>query len=102
LQEYETGTDVTFSGNVTDDCQVAVSDVNVTFNITTAGTSYYCYSSSTENPYTCLWPTSGKLVGNYNVTMIASESYYNSHQRPKAGLHCEISQSMSLIIPETM
>ncbi|MCK4968109.1 MAG: hypothetical protein KAS12_03555, partial [Candidatus Aenigmarchaeota archaeon] len=79
LQEYETGTNVIFSGNVTNDCQTDVLDVNVTYNITSGAESYLCYSPSSENPYTCTWSTTGKSVGNYNVTTITTKAYHNNN-----------------------
>ncbi|MCG2724293.1 hypothetical protein L6303_06120, partial [archaeon] len=78
LAEYETGASAIFSGNVSDDCLSEVSGATVIFNITSGSNSYACNSLSSANPYTCTWPTAGKAVGNYNVTMIASKAYHNN------------------------
>jgi hypothetical protein len=78
LQEFERGEEsITFKGNVTDDCQQDVTNADVKFKLEGPST-YWCNSTSTSNPYTCVFDTTGKEIGNYNVTMIVTKAYYNS------------------------
>ncbi|MBI4009878.1 MAG: hypothetical protein HY361_01625, partial [Candidatus Aenigmarchaeota archaeon] len=78
LAEYERGTSITLSGNVSDDCLRGVSDATVMFNLTNGINAYLCTSSSSSNPYTCSQDTSSMVVGAYNVTMMANKSYNNN------------------------
>jgi hypothetical protein len=79
LVEYEIGSTITFSGNVTDECGNEISGATVEFRLENAThVKYICTSTSTSNPYTCSFDTTGKDVGIYNVTMVASKPYYNN------------------------
>jgi hypothetical protein len=79
LVEYEIGSAITFSGNVTDECGNEISGATVEFRLENAThVKYVCTSTSTSNPYTCTFDTTGKDVGIYNVTMVASKPYYNN------------------------
>ncbi|MFC2143647.1 hypothetical protein ACFLQN_04590, partial [Candidatus Aenigmatarchaeota archaeon] len=80
LQVYEGSTIITLLANVTDDCLNSVTGSTVDFLLNTSGTTYNCTSpgNATGLNYYCNFNTTGKQVGNYNVTVTASKTYHKN------------------------
>ncbi|MCK9371409.1 hypothetical protein M0R04_15955, partial [Candidatus Dojkabacteria bacterium] len=86
LTIYERGTNIVFSGNVTDDCGSLVSGATVQYEINSSTSTYYCNQtvgynlvwSELAGVYNCTWDSNGKNISDYNVTMIISKAYHNS------------------------
>ncbi|MBI4010585.1 MAG: hypothetical protein HY361_05415, partial [Candidatus Aenigmarchaeota archaeon] len=65
---------------VTDECAKNVVNAWVTYRVNTGQTSYDCgpVTNTTGNIYRCSFDTTGKQVGNYNVTMIPTKEFNNN------------------------
>ncbi|MEM4326229.1 MAG: hypothetical protein QXU40_02920, partial [Candidatus Pacearchaeota archaeon] len=76
---YTVGDTILLRGNITDDCNIAITDATVIYELY-GPNNYTCSASynSTSQAYDCFWSSAGKPSGWYNVTMKSSKTNYNN------------------------
>ncbi|RKY29960.1 MAG: hypothetical protein DRP74_07910, partial [Candidatus Omnitrophota bacterium] len=82
LKPFERGSDILLSGTVYDECGSEVTGATVNYEIVNGNNVYMCNATDNNGwtasgaSYNCTWDTTGKAVGQYNVTMTVNKQFY--------------------------